>query len=246
MDAHQFDQLVRSFLTASTRRGLLWRLALFLVAGVVASLAGAMPWTAQAESRIRRASERGSSHRRMRRKKRHKHGRRRRGRRRKKTPNRPDEPSVCNSASCPDGCCQDEQCLVDDNAACGTGGGACTACTGFDTCGGGGVPGQCGCTVQCPPGACGEVDGGCGNTIECDICGGTTPVCIDNVCTACSAENAGTSCTPINGGTDEATCHADGKCCVDEGGFSGRPEGGGCLADNCCSGECVPGPAICA
>jgi hypothetical protein len=44
-------------------------------------------------------------------------------------------------------------------------------CSGYDTCGGGGVEGQCGCTpTTCPAGSCGWIDDGCGGTLDCGAC----------------------------------------------------------------------------
>lgn len=54
---------------------------------------------------------------------------------------------VCDGASCPDGCCQSGQCHIDDDAACGVGGGICGGCVdqGAATCGATGTcsDGQC-------------------------------------------------------------------------------------------------------
>ena len=76
---------------------------------------------------------------------------------------------VCNSGSC---CTPATSCPAGDN--CGTAsdgcGGTltCGTCTGFDTCGGGGVPNQCGCTpVTCGPTQCGSIPDGCGGEIPC-------------------------------------------------------------------------------
>ena len=53
-------------------------------------------------------------------------------------------------------------------------------CVGFDTCGGGGVDGACGCTPStCPAGACEERSDGCGGLLDCggcdggEVCGGS-------------------------------------------------------------------------
>ena len=81
---------------------------------------------------------------------------------------------VCTSQSCPDGCCDDsEQCRIDEDLACGTGGGICTPCSGTGvTCGGGGTPGVCGCTpLGCTAETCGrEIVDGCGGTVTCPDC----------------------------------------------------------------------------
>lgn len=45
---------------------------------------------------------------------------------------------VCDGTSCPTGCCQAGVCHIDDDNACGTGGGACTPCMDGETCEGAG------------------------------------------------------------------------------------------------------------
>src|SRR5581483_7307846 len=83
---------------------------------------------------------------------------------------------VCDATSCPNGCCDGANCVPfadQTNQRCGTGGAACAACTGSDTCGGGGTPGVCGCTPDCAGKQCGEPNG-CGGTCtgcrECQTC----------------------------------------------------------------------------
>ena len=63
-----------------------------------------------------------------------------------------DGTCICDATSCATGCCEGTTCHLDDDAACGTSGGGCTACTGTTpSCGGGDppTPGVCGCI---PPG----------------------------------------------------------------------------------------------
>lgn len=65
----------------------------------------------------------------------------------------------------------------------------------------------------------------------CDVAG---DVCSGGACVC----ELGTSCTPPDGDTDQATCHAAGRCCVASGGDSGGVPGQSCFAANCCSGAC--------
>ena len=121
---------------------------------------------------------------------------------------------VCDGTSCASGCCQNETCHVDDDAACGTNGGECAVCTLPETCGGGGSSGQCGCTpTTCQTGQCGTISDGCGDTLDCgDSCpeedetcgGGGTP----NVC-GCLAP--GSPCDP-----ETSQCCSDAPFCCQE------------------------------
>ncbi|MCC7023364.1 MAG: hypothetical protein IT338_11070, partial [Thermomicrobiales bacterium] len=89
------------------------------------------------------------------------------------------------------------------DAACGTRGGACASCTGFNHCQGG----VCRCvptTCQAEGKACGTIGDGCGSRLDCGTCSGTTPICSRaNRCVACSAA------TPCPAGF---LCQADGSC----------------------------------
>jgi hypothetical protein len=77
---------------------------------------------------------------------------------------------------CTSGCCNDV---------------TCGACSGFQTCGGGGVPGLCGCTpTTCVAEGvtCGSIPDGCGETLQCGICPlGATPSCSAGACASCAA-----------------------------------------------------------
>jgi hypothetical protein len=82
---------------------------------------------------------------------------------------------VCDETSCPSGCCDDaDLCHIDEDAACGTKGGECTACEGTGvTCGGGGQAGVCGCsrTTTCTPEQCGTtITDNCGQPLDCPDC----------------------------------------------------------------------------
>jgi hypothetical protein len=147
-----------------------------------------------------------------------------------------DGQCVCDGTSCPNGCCQDGRCHVDENDACGAGGGSCTSCTLPQTCGGGGEPGVCGCTpiTTCPPPRnCGAVDDGCGETLNCGDCSGTAQVCVNNVCTACSLENP----CPDGGCCAGGVCIANGAVCDD---------GNACtINDRCQNGVCSGTQKVC-
>src|SRR5436309_2680013 len=78
----------------------------------------------------------------------------------------------------------------------------CGACTGFDTCRGGGVDNVCGCTPKdCTGVECGEIERGCGpGKLQCGDCtspktcgGGGKP----NVC-GCTPKACGGRCGPID------------------------------------------------
>jgi len=63
----------------------------------------------------------------------------------------------------------------------------CASCSGFQTCGGGGVANVCGCTptTTCASAglSCGTIGDGCGNTLNCGTCSGTGAVCSGGQCT---------------------------------------------------------------
>jgi hypothetical protein len=83
---------------------------------------------------------------------------------------------ACTPDSCPDGCCDAAgACRIDDDEACGTGGGACDVCDGAgETCGGSGQAGVCGCTpvpVVCTTETCGTtITDNCGQPLLCPDC----------------------------------------------------------------------------
>jgi hypothetical protein len=157
----------------------------------------------------------------------------------------PDGSCACDATSCPGcltcqgdgtcgnpcggvGCCDNDTCVSgEDDDACGMNGAACVQCSDFDeyaTCSAGGTGGNCICTSQasCPAGFnCGTAPDGCGGTLNCGVCGGTTPICVNNVCTACSQSNP---------------CPVGQVCC-----------GGECFTGVCCAaGDCAPSGDMCA
>jgi hypothetical protein len=139
---------------------------------------------------------------------------------------------ACTGRSCPTGCCDGSgQCRVDDDAACGTGGGACMACTGIgQTCGGGGQAGVCGCTDDgqaCAGRVCGTATNNCGQEVSCGPLGGGCPPgqgCTETGTCVCPPGTCGEGCAHV-------IC-ADQSC--------GQGAGDQCAADSdCCSGVCV-------
>ena len=123
----------------------------------------------------------------------------------------------------------------------------CGTCTGQNTCGGGGIPFQCGqpaCTpiATCPAGVqCGTVGNGCGGTVTCPTCtapatcggGGVPYQCGQPACTPATTCPAGVNCGPAaNGcGGEIASC---GTC------TSPETCGGGGTAFQCGQPACVP------
>jgi hypothetical protein len=116
-------------------------------------------------------------------------------------------------------------------------------CQGFDTCGGGGTAGQCGCTpATCPAGQCGTLDDGCGGTITCgctgfDTCGGggVAGMC---GCTPATSCPAGFQCGTIDDGCGGTVDCSGGRTCAQ---ISGKKHFE-CVADQhlCCNhGRCV-------
>ena len=121
----------------------------------------------------------------------------------------------------------------------------CGPCVG-GTCGGGGVPGQCGqpVTGQCTPQTCAEQNitcgpagDGCGNQIQCGTCtagltcggGGTPGQCGGGVCIPYTCAQLGYNCGPAGDGCggllDCGPCAAGSTC--GGGGQPGRCGGGG-------------------
>ncbi len=143
------------------------------------------------------------------------------------------------------GACVPQTC-AQQNIACGPAGdgcgnlipGGCGPCPTGQTCGGGGVPGQCGgptCTsLTCAQQGfnCGPAGDGCGNQIDCGPCtapqtcggGGTPGVC-----------GGGGACTPL-------TCSGLGLNCGPAGdGCGGLLQCGTCTAPLTCGGGGQPG-----
>ncbi len=115
----------------------------------------------------------------------------------------------------------------------------CGDCPLGQTCGGGGVPSQCGapaCTARtCPSGACGMMGDGCGATLNCGTCatgtcgGGGPNLCGGSTCSpsACPSPSSGSVCGPVADG-----CGAVNNCPC--------PSGMPCVNGLCGAPACVP------
>jgi hypothetical protein len=125
----------------------------------------------------------------------------------------------------------------------------CGNCPPGETCGGGGIPSQCGapaCTPKtCQAGQCGLLGDGCGGTLNCGTCamgtcgGGGANVCGTLMCnpTACPAPAPGSACGPVAngcGGVNNCPCQA-GTPCVN----------GVCTVPNCTPLTCAKVGANC-
>lgn len=139
-----------------------------------------------------------------------------------------DGACACDATSCPDGCCDGLVCRIGEATACGTGGGACTACGPLaNAC----VDGQCRCGTGSP---C--VDG---QVCESGTCRCTAFSCPDGCCSGqtCYESNVfhcgtlGRACQAC--GMRGDGCSEDGACTC--GGNPGCLEGQQCLADGTCA-----------
>lgn len=132
------------------------------------------------------------------------------------------EPPVCKPKTC-----------TEMGVGCGLAGDGCGGqlscgdCPPGQTCGGGGVPSQCGapaCTKKtCQANQCGKMGDGCGGQLDCGDCdtgtcgGGGANVCGAGPCTpsACPAPAAGSQCGPVAngcGGVNTCLCPANMPC----------------------------------
>ena len=121
----------------------------------------------------------------------------------------------------------------------------CGDCVAPQTCGGGGVPGQCGAP---PPGghctpetcasqsiACGAASDGCGNLLDCGVCVAPLSCGGGGVPGQCGAPDAGAHCVP-------ETCASQGIECGPAGDGCGGVLGcGTCAPTSVCGGGGVPG-----
>lgn len=96
---------------------------------------------------------------------------------------------------------------------------SCGLCDDPNSCGGGGVDGQCGCTAACLDAECGG--DGCGGS--CGTCPGAAPYCVEGKCLVedcdpscagkvCGSNGCGGSCGSCSPGD---ACDAAGQCVVD-------------------------------
>ena len=118
----------------------------------------------------------------------------------------------CGPDSCGDGYnCTDNRCLCPNGTAVCEG----VCCAAGQTCQDG--DGPC-CTREdpCGPTSCGTIIDNCGVAVDCgdSRCSGSTPVCVTNICTACSAANLcpGGLCCDAVSGQCVATCPTPGFC----------------------------------
>lgn len=138
----------------------------------------------------------------------------------------------CVSTSGPPACVP--KTCAEQGIACGLAGDGCgnqitcPDCPLGQTCGGGGVPSQCGapaCTpITCQPGQCGLMGDGCGKQLDCgncqagQICGGGGPnMCGAGACTpsVCPAPAQGSVCGPVAngcGGINNCPCPNNVPC----------------------------------
>lgn len=75
----------------------------------------------------------------------------------------------------------------------------CGSCQGSDTCGGGGLNNQCGCTPLVCGDACGTMNDGCGGTLACGGCSATDTCGGSGIANQCG-------CTPTSCATEGMTC----------------------------------------
>lgn len=119
--------------------------------------------------------------------------------------------------------CTGKVCGADDGC-----GGMCQSgtCTGAEVCGGGGMPGVCGCETNaqaCGSQTCGTAVNNCGITVPCTGC---TGCCAGNTCVASGAQTPGQCGT----GTPGAACVACPTCQTCSGGM--------CITDPAQDGQC--------
>ena len=111
----------------------------------------------------------------------------------------------------------------------------CGTCTSPQTCGGGGVAGQCGCTpiTSCPAGQnCGTAYDGCSGQLSCGLC--TAPQ-------TCGGGGKAGQC----GCTPNKSCVGGQNCGTQSDGCSGTLTCGSCAAPQTCGGGGVAGVCGC-
>lgn len=141
-----------------------------------------------------------------------------------------DGPNRCGSVPCTPKTCAELP------GACGVLSDGCAGtiscgdtCAAPATCGGGGVPGQCGCAPKgCSPDAeCGLLDDGCGQVIDCGKCsaGSECGLSLPNLCAPCGGVGlpccAGTACS-------QGYCHS-GRCEPNPTSVEEYGDGNGCV-----------------
>ncbi|MGD0677688.1 MAG: hypothetical protein ABSC94_19905 [Polyangiaceae bacterium] len=181
---------------------------------------------------------------------------------------------VAGQCGAPDGgACAPRSCAV-QNISCGPAGDGCGnaiqcgSCPAGETCGGGGVAGQCGapdggacaprsCAVQNI--SCGPAGDGCGNAIQCGSCPAGEACGGGGVGGQCGAPDGG-ACKPLTCAVQNISCGPAGDGCGNAiecgacqapltcggGGLSGQcgePEGGYCVPQTCAQEQIGCGPA---
>ena len=146
---------------------------------------------------------------------------------------------VCNPSTCPNGCCNGNQCVtVTTTAKCGKGGLACGVCAAGNTC----VTGACTVCIGCVDISTGQCRGGteqtaCGKAgTYCQTCDTTSgQSCSNNTCAG------GTLCNAIN--CVDGCC--DGNTCKPRAEWTQFQCGGGMPGAACiaCQGACDKGDA---
>lgn len=136
---------------------------------------------------------------------------------------------VCDATSCPSGCCDGSRvCRINEDTACGAGGGVCNRCE--DEC----VDGACTCASGCPPcQSCNPNTGLCrpDAATDGDPCGDGRR-CLGGQC-ICDETSCPTGCCD-----EEEACHvADADACGADGGACTpcANSGQACQAGACCS-----------
>jgi hypothetical protein len=146
----------------------------------------------------------------------------------------------CDAKSCSLGCCQDDQCRVNDDTACGSGGRACRPCPRGQTCCGG----RCAAGSSCA--ACGSRGqrccngGACASNLRCQggICVaplGCMP-CADGCCPKGQVCDAGRCVDQCISDCRNKVCGSDGC-----GNSCGTCDAG----TDCTSGFCCPSARVC-
>lgn len=172
----------------------------------------------------------------------------------------------CNAQTCPDGCCAGRECLPGTaNAACGTGGRACSSCGDELECREGGCaepikppcdPSTCnGCCVEgvCVDGfaddACGSGGIACETCFEGESCDGGRCYEADSECGLTSCDGC-CSAGVCLAGTDESACGAVGSACRSCAVGTMCNENGRCVTDvrpcgpDTCDGCCLEGVCV--
>jgi hypothetical protein len=154
------------------------------------------------------------------------------------------QPKTCKPLKCadyPPGTCGEQ------SDGCGGKTANCGTCPAGQTCGGGGVPSQCGAPSACVPkrcadynASCGQVPDGCGRLLDCGTCpagqtcggGGVANQCGAPTCTPKTCAELGIGCGPAGDGCgniiDCGTCPAGQTC------------GGGGVQNQCGAPACTP------